>query len=91
MLTTEGWRCAPHQLIWAVQTMIANTEGSTRALAWLLREMDSLPDQSDADAKLTDLTLAIAAVAEAELPAVLAERAMAHVVAFPGGGQFAGR
>lgn len=58
--------------------MIANSEGSTRALAWLLREMRELPDQSDADVKLTDLTLAIAAVAEAELPAVLAAKTIAR-------------
>lgn len=63
--------------------MIANSEGSTRALSWLLREMRHLPDQSDADAKLTDFTLAIAAVAEAELPEVLAARTMARFVNFP--------
>ncbi|HEX2852241.1 MAG TPA: hypothetical protein VHO24_03305 [Opitutaceae bacterium] len=63
--------------------MIANSEGSTRALAWLLREMSNLPDQSDADLKLTDLTLAITAVAEAELPEVLAAKTLERFLPFP--------
>lgn len=72
MLATEGWRCSREQVAWAVQAMIGNSERSTPALAWLLSEMSELPDQSEADARLVDLTLAIAAVAQAELPASLA-------------------
>lgn len=46
--------------------MTANSERSTLALSWLIKQMQALPDQSEADARLADLTLAIAALADAQ-------------------------
>jgi hypothetical protein len=66
LMAIDGWLCSRASVAWAIEAMLANSERSRPALAWLLVQMRDLPDQSEADLRLSDLTLAIAAVAAAD-------------------------
>jgi hypothetical protein len=79
-LALTGWNCSRASVAWAVQAMLANSQQSTTALGWLLRQIDGLPDapeKEEAMAKVLDLSFAIAALARAQATG-------GGVVPFPG-------
>ena len=68
-LALEGWKCSRSSVAWAVEAMLANSQQSTTALGWLLRQIGDLPEsqeKEEAMAKVLDLSFAIAALARAE-------------------------
>jgi len=67
LLAIEGWPCSRAAVAWAIEAMLANSPQSTAALGWLLKQMQHLPDQEEATAKIADLTLAIANISETTL------------------------